>query len=51
MITKLRKPSTSRRTGRLVCGCGKGYASNYDGLCIFCRGITAWAQKQKDEKK
>lgn len=21
----------------IVCGCGKGYASHYDGLCRFCR--------------
>ncbi|AUR82765.1 hypothetical protein NVP1271B_67 [Vibrio phage 1.271.B._10N.286.54.B4] len=22
---------------RIVCGCGKGYASHFDRLCRFCR--------------
>lgn len=26
--------------GRLQCACGKGYASEYDGLCFSCRGET-----------
>lgn len=41
----------SLRTNRLICGCGKGYASEYDGLCYRCRGdTTAWEQKRKDEQ-
>lgn len=28
-----------------VCGCGKGYKSDYDGLCKFCReGLVRRAQ-------
>lgn len=26
--------------GPIVCGCGKGHASEYDGLCKFCREDT-----------
>lgn len=25
---------------RIVCECGKGYASEYDKLCRFCREYT-----------
>jgi hypothetical protein len=35
------------RTGKLVCRCGKGYASEFDGLCLNCRGMTAWEARQK----
>lgn len=31
----------------IVCKCGKGYGSDFDGLCIKCRGgVTAWEAKQ-----
>ena len=28
--------------------CGKGYGSDYDGLCTDCRGRTAWEQRVKN---
>ena len=28
--------------------CGKGYGSDYDGLCTTCRGCTAWEQRVKN---
>ena len=38
----------SFRTGHSVCSCGRGYGSEYDGLCIRCRGgVTAYEAKQK----
>lgn len=24
--------------GKVICRCGKGYGSEYDGLCLSCRG-------------
>ena len=30
-------PYWSARDKRVVCVCGKGYGSPYDGLCVFCR--------------
>lgn len=33
----------SKRTGKVVCICGKGYGSEFDGKCVNCRGgKTAW---------
>jgi len=41
----------SPRSGRIVCKCGKGYGSEYDGKCTRCRkGVTAWEAKQKAEQ-
>lgn len=34
-VTPLRR---SRRTGKLICRCGQGYASEIDHLCLACRG-------------
>lgn len=28
----------SRTTGKVVCGCNRGYGSEKDGLCCVCRG-------------
>ncbi len=39
---------SSKYPDRPVCKCGRGYGSKYDGLCILCRGCTAWEQKKKD---
>jgi hypothetical protein len=30
------------RNGKVVCQCGKRYGSEFDGLCVECRGTTAW---------
>lgn len=31
----------------IVCKCGKGYGSTFDGLCTKCRGgLTAWEAKR-----
>ncbi len=33
----------SFRTGNIVCSCGRGYGSDFDGKCYRCRGgQTAW---------
>lgn len=32
----------SNRTGKLICGCGRGYASEVDHTCRRCRGMTLW---------
>lgn len=33
----------SRRTGKLICRCKRGYASEFDGKCFTCRkGVTAY---------
>lgn len=34
------------RTGQVICQCGRGYGSEFDGLCYRCRGMTAWEAKQ-----
>lgn len=34
------------RSGHVICKCGKGYGSEYDGLCLYCRGVTAYDAKQ-----
>lgn len=41
----------SEKTKRVVCyKCRKGYGSEYDGICIFCRhGKTAFEAKLKGE--
>jgi hypothetical protein len=39
----------SCRTGRVICSCGRGYGSEYDGLCTSCRGYSAWEAKQRHE--
>jgi hypothetical protein len=36
------------RTGRLVCRCNRGYASEYDGKCYNCRGCTAYTARMRD---
>lgn len=42
------KARRSERTGQIICICGRGYGSDFDGLCIFCRGgITAWQARRK----
>ena len=43
-VKKLLPPNVWKRgrSGRIVCQCGKGYGSEYDGLCFNCRGVTAW---------
>jgi hypothetical protein len=33
------------RTGRLVCRCNRGYASEWDGKCFHCRGCTAYTAR------
>ena len=33
------------RAGRVICKCGKGHGSEYDGLCSQCRGMTAYDAK------
>ena len=38
----------SSRTNEPICRCGKGYGSEYDGLCLSCRGSAA--DKVKWEK-
>lgn len=41
----------SPRSGRIVCRCGAGYGSEYDGKCTRCRkGVTAWEAKQVEEQ-
>lgn len=39
-----KQPYSQRRPGQPVCrGCGRGYGSTFDGLCINCRGgVTGW---------
>lgn len=38
----------SWRTGAVVCKCGRGYGSEFDGKCTRCRGgVTAWEAQQK----
>lgn len=44
-----RQEYSSRKPGQPVCRCGKGYGSKYDGLCLYCRGKTAW-QAQMDAR-
>ena len=42
-----------RDPGQPVCICGKGYGSKFDGLCIFCRGMTgyeAWNPPKVDTR-
>lgn len=35
----VRRPRPSHsRPGMLVCGCGRGFASQKDGMCSSCRG-------------
>lgn len=41
-ITPPKPLKRSARTGQPVCKCGRGYGSEYDGLCTPCRGITAY---------
>lgn len=42
----------SLRTGRIICRCGRGYGSEYDGQCTRCRGgISAWEAQQKEKKQ
>ena len=36
----------SARTGSYICRCGKGYGSEYDGLCFYCRGMTGFEARQ-----
>jgi len=38
---------SARWPGHVVCKCGKGYGSLYDGLCFRCRGCTVEAAKLK----
>lgn len=33
-----KRATRSPRSGRLVCGCRRGYASEVDERCFFCRG-------------
>lgn len=35
------------RIGQPICHCRKGYGSKFDGLCIYCRGYTAYEIKIK----
>lgn len=45
--TPVRKPRPSRsRPGRLVCGCGRGFASLHDEMCCRCRGGTYLAAQR-----
>lgn len=37
MINKPVSRNTPPSPNRIVCGCGKGYASHVDGRCCFCR--------------
>ena len=38
--------------GRVICQCGKGYGSDFDGLCFQCRGgISGWEAEQQAKGK
>lgn len=43
--TRSLKTQKRGRTGKLVCRCGKGYGSEFDGMCFNCRGINGWEAK------
>lgn len=34
----------------LICGCRKGYASEYDGLCRFCREECSGIRREIQKK-
>lgn len=37
----------SARTGHLICRCGRGYASEFDGRCGLCRSAEIRRRKKK----
>lgn len=49
-VYPVRQYRRSSRTGKPICQCGKGYGSEYDGVCFNCRGMTAYEAAKKGYK-
>lgn len=51
METKTRRgyQVRSTHTGRLICRCGRGYASEFDGRCGLCRDAEIRKRKKKGQ--